>query len=152
LKQLAEALKITAELTVQEWNDFGLAVTRMVDVHVNRQEGEGGGEGDGEGERGGKYTDNQQERVSERERERSYLTINREEEARVGGRLRARKEERWRMRFDMHTTYAHEHWQSQAHSHTVRARDGRIVGRYYRHCPGLERSMLPMTCDNLDGA
>ena len=56
------------------------------------------------------------------------------------------------MRFDMHTTYAHEHWQSQAHSHTVRARDGRIVGRYYRHCPGLERSMLPMTCDNLDGA
>ena len=71
---------------------------------------------------------------------------------RVGGRLRARKEERWRMRFDMHTTYAHEHWQSQAHSHTVRARDGRIVGRYYRHCPGLERSMLPMTCDNLDGA
>ena len=54
MKQLAEALKITAELTVQEWNDFGLAVTRMVDVHVNRQEGEGGGEGDGEGERGGK--------------------------------------------------------------------------------------------------
>ena len=45
-----------------EWNDFGLAVTRMVDVHVNRQEGEGGGEGDGEGERGGNYTDNQQER------------------------------------------------------------------------------------------
>ena len=46
MKQLAEALKITAELTVQEWNDFGLAVTRMVDVHVNRQEGEGdlGGE------------------------------------------------------------------------------------------------------------
>ena len=43
LKQLAEALKITAELTVEEWNDFGLAVTRMVDVHVNRQEGEGGG-------------------------------------------------------------------------------------------------------------
>ena len=39
MKQLAEALKITAELTVQEWNDFGLAVTRMVDVHVNRQEG-----------------------------------------------------------------------------------------------------------------
>ena len=29
-------------------NDFGLAVTRMFDVHVNRQEGEGGGEGDGE--------------------------------------------------------------------------------------------------------
>ena len=50
MKQLAEALKITAELTVQEWNDFGLAVTRMVDVHVNRQEGEAGGEGDGEGE------------------------------------------------------------------------------------------------------
>ena len=50
MKQLAEALKITAELTVQEWNDFGLAVTRMVDVHVNRQEGEGGGEGDGEGD------------------------------------------------------------------------------------------------------
>ena len=65
LKQLAEALKITAELTVEEWNDFGLAVTRMVDVHVNRQEGEGGG--DGEGERGGKYIDNQQERESERE-------------------------------------------------------------------------------------
>ena len=40
MKQLAEALKITAELTVQEWNDFGLAVTRMVDVHVNRQEEE----------------------------------------------------------------------------------------------------------------
>ena len=40
MKQLAEALKITAELTVQEWNDFGLAVTRMDDVHVNRQEGE----------------------------------------------------------------------------------------------------------------
>ena len=90
--------------------------------------------------------------MCERELERIYLTINREEEARVGGRLRARKEERWRMRFDMHTTYAHEHWQSQAHSHTVRARDGRIVGRYYRHCPGLESSMLPMTCDNLDGA
>ena len=126
MKQLAEALKITAELTVQEWNDFGLAVTRMVDVHVNRQEGEGGGEGDGEGERGGVYIDNQQER----ECERSYLTIRREEEAKVGGRWRARKEERWRMRFDMHTTYAHEHWQSQAHSHTVRARDGRIVGRY----------------------
>ena len=65
LKQLAEALKITAELTVQEWNDFGLAVTRMVDVHVNRQEGEGGGEGDGEGERGGNHIDNQQERVRE---------------------------------------------------------------------------------------
>ena len=40
MKQLAEALKITAELTVQEWNDFGLAVTRMVDVHVNRQKAE----------------------------------------------------------------------------------------------------------------
>ena len=49
MKQLAEALKITAELTVPEWNDFGFAVTRMDDVHVNRQEGEGGGEGDGEG-------------------------------------------------------------------------------------------------------
>ena len=61
MKQLAEALKITAELTVQEWNDFGLAVTRMVDVHVNRQEGEGGGEGDGE------------------EEERFILTINRRE-------------------------------------------------------------------------
>ena len=36
MKQLAEALKITVELTVQEWNDFGLAVTHMVDVHVNR--------------------------------------------------------------------------------------------------------------------
>ena len=60
MKQLAEALKITAELTVEEWNDFGLAVTRMVDVHVNRQEGEGGEEGDGEGERGGVYIDNQQ--------------------------------------------------------------------------------------------
>ena len=53
LKHLTEALKITAELTVQEWNDFGLAVTRMVDVHVNRKEGEGGGEGDGEGGGGG---------------------------------------------------------------------------------------------------
>ena len=62
LKHPAEALKITAELTVQEWNDFGLAVTRMDDVHVNRQEGEGGGEGDGEGERGGVYIDNQQKR------------------------------------------------------------------------------------------
>ena len=48
MKQLAEALKITAELTVQEWNDFGLAVTRMVDVHVNRQEGEGDGGGEKE--------------------------------------------------------------------------------------------------------
>ena len=67
MKQLAEALKITAELTVQEWNDFGLAVTRMGDVHVNRQEGEGGEEGDGEGERGGVYIDNQQERVRVRE-------------------------------------------------------------------------------------
>ena len=57
--RLAEALKITAELTVQEWKDVGLAVTRMVDVHVNRQEGEGGGEGDGEGG-GGVYIDNQQ--------------------------------------------------------------------------------------------
>ena len=37
MKQLAEALKITAEVTVQEWNDFGLAVTRMDDVHVNRR-------------------------------------------------------------------------------------------------------------------
>ena len=64
MKQLAEALKITAELTVQEWNDFGLAVTRMVDVHVNRQEGEGGGEGDGE------------------EEERFILTINRRESER----------------------------------------------------------------------
>ena len=67
MKQLAEALKITAEVTVQEWNDFGLAVTRMVDVHVNRQEGEGGEEGDGEGERGGVHIDNQEERVRERE-------------------------------------------------------------------------------------
>jgi len=64
LKQLAVALKITADLTVQEWNDFGLAVTRMVDVHVNRQEGEGGGEGDGE------------------EEERFILTINRRESER----------------------------------------------------------------------
>jgi hypothetical protein len=86
LKQLAEALKITAELTVQEWNDFGLAVTRMVDVHVNRQEGEGGGEGDGEGERGGKYTDNQQERVSEREREREKLSYNQQRGRSKGGR------------------------------------------------------------------
>ena len=61
MKQLAEALKITAELTVQEWNDFGLAVTRIGDVHVHRQEGEGGGEGDGE------------------EEERFILTINRRE-------------------------------------------------------------------------
>ena len=73
MKQLAEALKITAELTVQEWNDFGLAVTRMVDVHVNRQEGEGGGEGDGEGERGGVYIDNQQERECERVCEREFI-------------------------------------------------------------------------------
>jgi hypothetical protein len=43
------------------------------------------------------------------------------------------------MRFDMHTTYAHEHWQSQAHSHTVRARDGRIVGRYYRQTRSTRR-------------
>ena len=50
MKQLAEALKITAELTVQEWNEFGLAVTRMVDVHVNRQEGEGDGGGEKEKE------------------------------------------------------------------------------------------------------
>ena len=50
MKQLAEALKITAELTVEEWNDFGLAVTRMVDVHVNRQEGEGDGGGEKEKE------------------------------------------------------------------------------------------------------
>ena len=74
MKQLAEALKITAELTVQEWNDFGLAVTRMVDVHVNRQEGEGGGEGDGEGERGRNYIDNQQGRETvERESEREVI-------------------------------------------------------------------------------
>ena len=33
-----------------KWNDFGLAVTRMVDVHVNRQEAEGGGEGEKEKE------------------------------------------------------------------------------------------------------
>ena len=105
-----------------------------------------------EKEEGFILTINRRERVCVCEREVIYLTINREEEARVGGRLRARKEERWRMRFDMHTTYAHEHWQSQAHSHTVRARNGWIVGRYYRHCPGLENSMLPMTCDNLDGA
>ena len=52
MKQLAEALKITAELTVQEWNDFGLAVTRMVDVHVNRQEGEVVSKKVGEEERG----------------------------------------------------------------------------------------------------
>ena len=56
MKQLAEAL--------QEWNDFGLAVTRMVDVHVNRQEGEGGGEGDGEEkEEGFILTINRRERV-----------------------------------------------------------------------------------------
>jgi len=61
LKQLAEALKITAELTVEEWNDFGLAVTRMDDVHVNRQEGErDGGSERGEGGGGGVYIDNQQ--------------------------------------------------------------------------------------------
>ena len=50
MKQLAEALKITAEVTVQEWNDFGLTVTRMVDIHVNRQEGEGDGGGEKEKE------------------------------------------------------------------------------------------------------
>ena len=46
LKQLAEALKITAEVAVQEWNDVGLAVTRMDDVHVNRQAGRGDGGGE----------------------------------------------------------------------------------------------------------
>jgi len=53
LKQLrlAEALKITAELTVQEWKDVGLAVTRMVDVHVNRHEEE-----EEEEEEGGLFT------------------------------------------------------------------------------------------------
>jgi hypothetical protein len=86
LKQLAEALKITAELTVQEWNDFGLAVTRMVDVHVNRQEGEGGGEGDGEGERGGKYIDNQLERETVRERVREKLSCNQQRGRSKGGR------------------------------------------------------------------
>ena len=86
MKQLAEALKITAELTVQEWNDFGLAVTRMVDVHVNRQEGEGGGEGDGEGERGGKYIDNQQERESERERVRENLSYDQQRGRSKSGR------------------------------------------------------------------
>ena len=80
MKQLAEALKITAELTVQEWNDFGLAVTRMVDVHVNRQEGEGGGEGDGEGERGGVYIENQQERERESESEREFILQSTERE------------------------------------------------------------------------
>ena len=70
MKQLAEALKITAELTVQEWNDFGLAVTRMLDVHVNRQEGEGGGEGDGEEEEGFILTIRRTERVCERVREK----------------------------------------------------------------------------------
>ena len=85
MKQLAEALKITAELTVQEWNDFGLAVTRMVDVHVNRQEGEGGGEGDGEGERGGKNIDNQQERESV-ERMREKLSYDQERGRSKSGR------------------------------------------------------------------
>ena len=60
MKQLAEALKITAEVTVQEWNDFGFAVTRMDDVHVNRQEG-----GEMEEER------------DEKEEEGFILTINR---------------------------------------------------------------------------
>ena len=91
MKQLAEALKITAELTVQEWNDFGLAVTRMVDVHVNRQEAEGGGEGAGEGERGGVYIDNQQERGREsvcvRERERGFLFYNHQGGRSKGGRV-----------------------------------------------------------------
>ena len=90
MKQLAEALKITAELTVQEWNDFGLAVTRMVDVHVNRQEGEGGGEGDGEGERGGNHIDNQQERViesvCESETVRENLSYNQQRGRSKGGR------------------------------------------------------------------
>ena len=86
MKQLAEALKITAELTVQEWNDFGLAVTRMVDVHVNRQEGEGGGEGDGEGERGGIYIDNQQERETVRERVRENLSCNQQRGRSKSGR------------------------------------------------------------------
>ena len=90
MKQLAEALKITAELTVQEWNDFGLAVTRMVDVHVNRQEGEGGGEGDGEGERGGNHIDNQQERARERvcesETVRENLSYNQQRGRSKGGR------------------------------------------------------------------
>ena len=61
MKHPAEALKITAELTVEEWNDFGLAVTRMDDVHVNRQEAEGDGGGEKEKE----------------EEERFILTINR---------------------------------------------------------------------------
>ena len=61
MKQLAEALKITAELTVQEWNDFGLAVSRMVDVHVNRQEGR------------------EEEKETEKEEEGCILTINRRE-------------------------------------------------------------------------
>ena len=61
MRQLAEALKITAEITVQEWNDFGLAVTRMVDVHVNRQEGR------------------EEEKETEKEEEGCILTINRRE-------------------------------------------------------------------------
>ena len=60
MKHPAEALKITAELTVEEWNDFGLAVTRMVDVHVNRQEGERDGGSERGGGGGGAYFDNQQ--------------------------------------------------------------------------------------------
>ena len=86
MKQLAEALKITAELTVQEWNDFGLAVTRTVDVHVNRQEGEGGGEGDGEGERRGVYIDNEQKRETVRERVREKLSYNQQRGRSKGGR------------------------------------------------------------------
>ena len=58
MKQLAEALKITAELTVQEWNDFGLAVTRMDDVHVSREKVVGGERREGGG--GGVYIDNQE--------------------------------------------------------------------------------------------
>ena len=67
MKQLAEALKITAELTVQEWNDFGLAVTRMVDVHVNRQEGEGdGGESWEAGREAEPHRDEHQEQATAR--------------------------------------------------------------------------------------
>ena len=82
MKQLAEALKITAELTVQEWNDFGLAVTRMVDVHVNRQEGR------------------EEEKETEKEEEGCILTINRRECVRESERemilqSTGREKQRW---------------------------------------------------------
>ena len=58
MNQLAQALKNSAEFTVQEWNDFVLGVTHIDDVHVNREELEGGERREGGG--GGVYIDNQE--------------------------------------------------------------------------------------------